>query len=92
MTEGKIVVRVVCWWGCYAGFVSVYHVYIAVRAVVDAVEGGAVRWSRGILGGYRVEELGALGVRSYYCYFVAVVEGEVGIDEDEDVGDGCGKW
>ncbi len=28
-------------------------------------------------------------MRGYDCYFVAVVEGEVGVDEDEEVGD-CG--
>ena len=29
----------------------------------------------GLLGGERVEEFGALGVRGYYSYFIGVVEG-----------------
>lgn len=53
--------------------------------------GGAVRLFGIILDGYGVEEFGALGVRGYDCDFVAVVEGEVGVDEDEDVGDGGGE-
>lgn len=43
------------------------------------------------MGGDGVEKFGALGVRGYDCYFVAVVEGEVGVDEDEDVGEGGGQ-
>lgn len=31
-------------------------------------------------------------MRGYDCYFVAVVEGEVGVDEDQEVGDGGGEW
>lgn len=30
-------------------------------------------------------------MRGYDCYFVAVVEGEVGVNEDEYVGDGGGE-
>lgn len=30
-------------------------------------------------------------MRGYDCYFVAVVEGEVGVDEDEEIGDGGGE-
>ena len=30
-------------------------------------------------------------MRGYDCYFVAVVEGKVGIDKDEKVGDGHGE-
>ena len=37
---------------------------------------------------YRVQKLGALGVRGYDCYFVAVVEGEVSVDEDKEVRNG----
>lgn len=42
-------------------------------------------------GGGRVEEFGALDVGGYDCYFVGVVEGKVGVYEDEDVGDGLGQ-
>ena len=30
-------------------------------------------------------------MRGYDCYFVAVVEGEVGVDEDKEVSDGGGE-
>lgn len=42
-------------------------------------------WGKG------VEKFGPLGVRGYNCYFVRVVEGEVGVYEDEEVGDGGGE-
>lgn len=54
--------------------------------------GGAV-----IGGGGRVEEFGALGVTGYDGDLVCVVEGEVGVDEDEEVcyrfgeGEGVGE-
>ena len=44
-----------------------------------------------ILGRDGIEEFGALGVGGYDGDFVAVVEGEVGVYEDEEVGDGGGE-
>lgn len=43
------------------------------------------------MGTWRVEEFGAAGVGGDYADFVGVVEGEVGVDEDEEVGDGGGE-
>ena len=85
VSEGEVVVCVVCW-GCRVGFVSVCHFRVVFRAVLCAVG-----WFGGILWWYRVEKFGALGVRGYDCYSIAVVEGEVGIDKDEEVGDGGGE-
>ena len=39
----------------------------------------------------RVEEFGAPCVTGYYGDFVGVVEGEVGVDEDLEVGDSSGE-
>jgi len=52
---------------------------------------GAVRcrgWRR--VGGW-VEKFCALDVGGYDGYLVGIVEGEVGVYEDEDVGDGLGE-
>lgn len=45
----------------------------------------------GLSGGLGVEELGAFGVRGYYSYSVGVVEGKVGVYEDEEIRDGGGE-
>ena len=90
MPEWSVVVRIIrC--GRSNGSVAVCHVHIAVRAILHALVGGAVRVAGIFVRGDGVEKLGALGVRGYDCDFVAVVEGEVGVDEDEQVGDGGGE-
>jgi len=45
----------------------------------------------GLVLGCWVEEFGSLGMRGYDGYFVGVVEGEVSVYENEEVGDGGGE-
>lgn len=87
VSEGAVVVCVV---GCSC-LIALCHLRVLVRAVRCASVGGAVRRSRVILYWEGVQEFGALGVRGDDGDFVAVVEGEVGVDEDEEVGDGGGE-
>ena len=48
--------------------------------------GGILLWGCAVVGGGGgVEKLGALGVAGYHGDLVGVVEGEVGVDEDEEV-------
>ena len=54
-------------------------------AIVGVVGCGCFQ---GVFWGLRVEEFGTLAVAGYDGDFVGVVEGEVGVDEDLEVGDG----
>ena len=60
---------------------------VAVASRLRAVRGGVGGGRRGWRS--RVEELGALGMAGDDGDAVSVVEGEVGVEEDEEGGDGA---
>ena len=74
--------------GFLSSLVTVCHLGVAVGAILDWC---AVGLRRAFVGWLWVEKLGALSVGGYYGYLVGVVEGEVGVYEDENVGYGGGE-